>query len=282
MAPMASSDFEVKTCSKTRLKNNETLKKQYDDLRTELNKSQSDLANYKRALAFVEEQLAFYKQNEVTFTDKISVLKRDATFNEAENITLKTIIEKLKKEKENNLLNINNYDNATKSLFVPPSIDLSYSGIEKFKEPEFEGYGLRANKSVCKNSSNETKKNPDAPLIEEWVFDNEDEVESPVVVEKKTVVPTIPKVDVVRPKQQEKLVTKPVKYAEMYRQANTARPKAVVNAVRTNRLNVVKASTCWGNPETELEDLVRLNSPADKKRAGAKLTQQNDKSQYKK
>ncbi|GKD39433.1 hypothetical protein Tco_1259640, partial [Tanacetum coccineum] len=65
MAPMASSDSEVKTCSKTCLKNNETLKKQYDDLRTELNKSQSDLANYKRALASVEEQPAFYKQNEV-------------------------------------------------------------------------------------------------------------------------------------------------------------------------------------------------------------------------
>ncbi|GKF52275.1 hypothetical protein Tco_0148742 [Tanacetum coccineum] len=62
--------------------------------------------------------------------------------------------------------------------------------------PEFEGYGLRANKSVCENSSNEDKKNSDALLIEEWVSDNEDEVESPVVVEKKTVVPTIPKVDV--------------------------------------------------------------------------------------
>ncbi|GKD33492.1 hypothetical protein Tco_1249001, partial [Tanacetum coccineum] len=38
-----------------------------------------------------------------------------------------------------------------------------------------------------------------------------------VVVEKKTVVPTIPKVNVVKSKQQEKLVRKPVKYAEMYR-----------------------------------------------------------------
>ncbi|GJT91296.1 hypothetical protein Tco_1080141 [Tanacetum coccineum] len=37
------------------------------------------------------------------------------------------------------------------------------------------------------------------------------------VVEKKTVVPTIPKVDVVRPKQQEKPVRKTVRYAEMYR-----------------------------------------------------------------
>ncbi|GKB76407.1 hypothetical protein Tco_0943302 [Tanacetum coccineum] len=133
--------------------------------------------------------------------------------------------------------------------------------------------------------------------MEEWVSDNEDGVESPVVIEKKTVVPTIPKVDVVRPQQQEKPIRKTVK------QINTARPKAVVNAVRMNQVNAVKASACcvWrpikpnsasitlkryeyvdGNPETELEDLVRLNSPEDKKRAGAELTQQNDKSRYKK
>ncbi|GJY53342.1 hypothetical protein Tco_0445006, partial [Tanacetum coccineum] len=37
-----------------------------------------------------------------------------------------------------------------------------------------------------------------------------------------------------------------------------------------------------GNPETKLEDLVRLNSPKDEKRAEAELTQQNDESQYKK
>ncbi|GJU29848.1 hypothetical protein Tco_1173437, partial [Tanacetum coccineum] len=42
------------------------------------------------------------------------------------------------------------------------------------------------------------------------------------------------------------------------RQVNTARPKAVVNAVRTNRVNAIKASACWGNPKTELEDSVRF------------------------
>ncbi|GJU60037.1 hypothetical protein Tco_1237803, partial [Tanacetum coccineum] len=56
-------------------------------------------------------------------------------------------------------------------LFAPPIIDLSHSGIEKFKEPEFKGYGPENNKKesngVSKNSSNETKKNSDAPLIEE-------------------------------------------------------------------------------------------------------------------
>nr|GEY41921.1 hypothetical protein [Tanacetum cinerariifolium] len=57
-----------------------------------------------------------------------------------------------------------------------------------------------------------------------WLFqtlrvsDNKDcSVESPIVVEKKTDVLTIDKVKVVRPKQQEKLVRKSVKYAEMYR-----------------------------------------------------------------
>ncbi|GJR63454.1 hypothetical protein Tco_1505616 [Tanacetum coccineum] len=209
--------------------------------------SESDLANYKSALASVEEQLAFYKQNESL--DKVIGSQ---------------LIDNNKKG-----LGYNVVPPPLMGLFVPPSIDLSHSGIEKFKEPEFEGYGLRANKSVCENSSNETKKNSDAPLIEEWVSDNEDEVESPVVVEKKTVVPTIPKVDVVRPKQQEKPVRKPVKYAKMYRQVNTARPKAVVNVVRTNRVNAVKASACWvlmagsqevclflvqRQPEIELED----------------------------
>ncbi|GJU33175.1 hypothetical protein Tco_1176764 [Tanacetum coccineum] len=60
------SDSEVhnnKACSKTCLKSFEDLKSRYDNLRIELNKSKSDLANYKRGLASMEEQLVFYKKN---------------------------------------------------------------------------------------------------------------------------------------------------------------------------------------------------------------------------
>ncbi|GJT31468.1 hypothetical protein Tco_0911743 [Tanacetum coccineum] len=114
------------------------------------------------------------------------------------------------------------------------------------------------------------QKKSDAPLIEEWVSDNEDEVESPVMVEKKIVVPTIPKVDVVRPKQQEKPVRKTVRSGPI--SFNTAR-QSNFNVVRTNRVNAVKASAFGfrdlsnliGNPETELKDSVRLNSHEDKK-----------------
>ncbi|GJZ51805.1 hypothetical protein Tco_0606320 [Tanacetum coccineum] len=59
-------------------------------------------------------------------------------------------------------------------LFAPPSIDLSNYGVEEFKQPEFEGYGVKVNKSVCKNSSNEIKKTPYALIIEEWISDSDE------------------------------------------------------------------------------------------------------------
>ncbi|GKC18226.1 putative ribonuclease H-like domain-containing protein, partial [Tanacetum coccineum] len=78
MALMAFSDSEVhndKTCSKTCLKSFETLKTQLDDLRIEFNKSEFNLANYKRGLASVEEQLVFYKKNEVPTKPSLKVDK---------------------------------------------------------------------------------------------------------------------------------------------------------------------------------------------------------------
>ncbi|GKB22937.1 hypothetical protein Tco_0862338 [Tanacetum coccineum] len=208
-ALMAFFDFEVqnnKTCSKTCLKNYEDLKSNYDKLRVELSKSESDLYNYKRGLASVEEQLVFYKKNESLLYDQIAVLKRDASYNESDINALKNQVEKLKKEKEDNQLKIKNFENASKSLdqmignqlvgnnkkvlgyntvpppltglFAPPSIDLSNLGIEKFKQPEFEGYGVKENKDASKNVSKEVKKSLDAPIIEDWVSDSdEDETE---------------------------------------------------------------------------------------------------------
>ncbi|GJT15174.1 ribonuclease H-like domain-containing protein [Tanacetum coccineum] len=101
LALMAFSDSEVhnhKTCFDTCLKSYETLKSQYDNLRVEFNKSEFDLATYKRGLASVEEQLVFYKKNKVVFYDQIIVLKRDASFRDSEINALNIQIEKLKKE----------------------------------------------------------------------------------------------------------------------------------------------------------------------------------------
>ncbi|GJX23504.1 putative ribonuclease H-like domain-containing protein [Tanacetum coccineum] len=69
-------------------------------------------------------------------------------------------------------------------LFSPPNLDLSYSGLEEFQQPEFEGYGPKPSKSVSEDTSNEVRESPDAPLIEELVSD-----------EKKIVFPTVAKIE---------------------------------------------------------------------------------------
>ncbi|GJR24249.1 putative ribonuclease H-like domain-containing protein [Tanacetum coccineum] len=239
MALMAFLDSEVhndKTCSKTCLKRFETLKTQLDDLRIEFNKSGFNLATYKRGLTSVEEQLVFYKKNEVLFCEQIADLKRDISYKDSEFSELKSELEKLKQEKESNPLKIENFNNASKSLdkligiqipdksrkglgfarynvvplphtglFVPPTLDLSNSGLKEFQRPEFEGYGPKISKSVSEDVSNDVRKSPDALLVEELVSDVDK-------FEKKTVFST--KIEFV--KQQEKLVRKPVNYAKVY------------------------------------------------------------------
>ncbi|GJT44559.1 putative ribonuclease H-like domain-containing protein [Tanacetum coccineum] len=85
-------------------------------LRIEFNKSEFNLANYKRGLASVEEQLVFYKKNEVIFYEQLAVLKRDISYKDLEISVLKGELENLKQEKESNQLKIEKVDNASKSL----------------------------------------------------------------------------------------------------------------------------------------------------------------------
>ncbi|GJS02818.1 hypothetical protein Tco_0319326 [Tanacetum coccineum] len=206
---------------------------------SEFNKSEFNLATYKRGLASVEEQLVFYKKNEVLFCEQLVVLKRDISYKDSEISVFKCELEKLKQEKKSNQLKIEKFDNASKSLdklirsqipdksrkglgfvsynavppppmglFSPANLDLTNSGLEEFQQPEFEGYGPKTSKSVSEDTYNEVRESPDASLVEELVSNDK--------LEKKTVFPTVTKINFVRPQQQEKPVRKPVKYAEMY------------------------------------------------------------------
>ncbi|GJT45879.1 hypothetical protein Tco_0954594 [Tanacetum coccineum] len=74
MALMASSDPEVKSCSKNCLKNYEALKKQYDDLLVKLSDTNFKAATYKRGLATLEGQIVKYKEHEVLFSEEIALL----------------------------------------------------------------------------------------------------------------------------------------------------------------------------------------------------------------
>ncbi|GJR76938.1 hypothetical protein Tco_0089303 [Tanacetum coccineum] len=66
----------------------------------------------------------------------------------------------------------------------PPTIDLSNSDLKEFQQPKFEGYGFKANKGVFENSSNEIKKTNDAPIIEDWVSDCDEDDSEVMMVQK--------------------------------------------------------------------------------------------------
>ncbi|GJV32564.1 hypothetical protein Tco_1392964 [Tanacetum coccineum] len=103
------------------------------------------------------------------------------------------------------------------SYMADDEFDLSNSGLEEFQQPEFEGYGPKTSKSVSKDISNGVRETPDVPLVKELVSDDK--------LEKKTVSPTVAKIQFVRPKQQEK----PVKPKAVKQNL------AIVNAVRANQ-----------------------------------------------
>nr|GEW81775.1 hypothetical protein [Tanacetum cinerariifolium] len=78
--------------------------------------------------------------------------------------------------------------------FLPPRIELSHTGLPDFTKPSVESYGVK-------------------PI--EVDSEGDDEVESPLEIERKTIKPSLDKVEVGIPKQNDKSAKRPVKYAEM-------------------------------------------------------------------
>ncbi|GJU33373.1 retrovirus-related pol polyprotein from transposon TNT 1-94, partial [Tanacetum coccineum] len=316
MALMAFSDSEVtndKSCSKSCLKNYEALKKQYDDLLVKLDDTGFKAATYKRGLSILEGQILKYKEHEVLFSEEIALLKRSVGHKEYQMGLLRAELEKVKQEKEGFEFKIAKFDKSAKDLEQllgsqitdkskkgfgynvvpsphplilnrPTTLDLSYSGLEEFKEPEVIEYGprdssLKSTTGCDKKSKNSKKntddsleqhqmtdtqtssfesplkvdkdwkekffypanhvesvnkiekpvrKNNDAPINEDWVSDDEDEVESPVVVKKKIVISTATKI--------EKPVRKQVRYDEMYRSQRPRGNQRNWNGQKSNQL----------------------------------------------
>ncbi|GKB75947.1 hypothetical protein Tco_0942842 [Tanacetum coccineum] len=169
---------------------------------SKLNESEFKATTYKRGLATLEDQIITYKKNEVLFCEEIGVLKREVACKVYEINMLKSEFEKVKQEKDGIEFKIKKFDKASKDLdqllgsqitdkckkglgysAVPPphpliynrpnKLDLSYSGLDEFKEPEFKGYGLKDSEKesnvVCDKKSNNSKENSEESLVEEQV-----------------------------------------------------------------------------------------------------------------
>ncbi|GJS84168.1 ribonuclease H-like domain-containing protein [Tanacetum coccineum] len=144
---------------------------------------------------------------------------------------------------------INVEETSSKAMF-----DLSNSGLEEFQQPEFKGYGPKPSKIVSEDISNEVRESLDAPLVKKVMLDNK--------LEKKTIFPTLAKIEFVRPKQQEKPVRKPVKYAEMYRYTivlmDTWFPRAVLMKTSLRSLNTTRPVNT-AHPKTTVWSSTKIN-----------------------
>nr|GEW53045.1 hypothetical protein [Tanacetum cinerariifolium] len=93
------------------------------------------------------------------------------------------------------------------------------------KAEEGPNYALMTYTSSSSDSKTKAvRKNNDALIIKEWVSDNEEEIMTQPKIVKTTVKPSIPKIEFVKPRQQEKTDRKANKKVEHNRQ-NTHRPR---------------------------------------------------------
>ncbi|GKD13888.1 hypothetical protein Tco_1198295, partial [Tanacetum coccineum] len=194
---------------------------------SKFNKSEFNLATYKRGLASVEEQLVFYKKNEIIFCEQLAVLKRYISYKVSELNMVKSQITD-KSRKGMGFVSYNVVPPPPTGLFSPLKFDLSNYGLEEFQQPEFEGYGSKTSKSLSEDISSKVRESPDAPLVKELESDDN--------LEKKTIFPTVAKIEFVRPKQQEKPVRKSVKYAEMYMSQSPRRNQRNWNNQKSQQL----------------------------------------------
>ncbi|GJT52122.1 ribonuclease H-like domain-containing protein [Tanacetum coccineum] len=103
--------------------------------------------------------------------------------------------------------------------FLPPIPDLSFTALDEFvNKPVVE------NKKYDEEVSKVVWKSDDSLIIEDWMSDSEEENVSQTKTKKKTVKPSIAKIEFVKPKQHEKTARKIVKEVEKHMQ-NTHNPR---------------------------------------------------------
>ncbi|GJV35226.1 putative ribonuclease H-like domain-containing protein [Tanacetum coccineum] len=209
-------------------------------------------------------------EEQVLFSEEVAVLKREVGCKNYEINVLKSKLEKVKQEKDGIDFKIVKFDKASKDLdqllgsqitdkskkglrysVVPPlhpliynrpnKLDLSYSGLNEFKEPEFKGYSLEKSKQeynvVCEKESENSKGNSDESLVEEQVtHDKSSFVESSPNVDKEIVFPANKKVEFTKPENHENPVKKSVWYAEMYRSQSPRGNQRNWNGQKSNQL----------------------------------------------
>ncbi|GKC87103.1 hypothetical protein Tco_1147752 [Tanacetum coccineum] len=249
--PSTTSNSKVSTdsnYSSSCLKNVKILKEQNEQLLKDIRTSKFNAIAYKTCLESIEARLLVYKKNEFVFEEDIKVLKRKIHLREVAITKLRRKLELAQKQKDKIQLIVENFENSSKNLsklidcqiidkyktglgynvvpppytgnFMPPKPDLSFSGLEEFtSEPiVIKPVGENSEAKASEAKPKEVRKNNGAPIINDWVSDNEEDDVPQAKIEKKTFNPSFAKIEFVKPKQQEMTARKTVHHVEQNRQ----------------------------------------------------------------
>ncbi|GJW37443.1 ribonuclease H-like domain-containing protein [Tanacetum coccineum] len=194
-----SSVFEVSndsTCSKSCLETVKVLKSQYEQLLKRFEKSELMVVAYKT-----------YK-----FENASKSLNK---------IIESRIVDNWKKD-----LGYNAVPPPLTGNFMPPKLDLSFTGLKEFTNEPVVIKPIVENSQAKASEANPkaVRKNNGALIIKDWVSDSEEENVSQTKIEKKTAKPSFVKIDFVKAKQTNKTDRKTAKQVEHNRK-NTHIPK---------------------------------------------------------
>ncbi|GKB54443.1 putative ribonuclease H-like domain-containing protein [Tanacetum coccineum] len=255
-----------------------------DDLLVKLNQTEFTAATYKRGLTTIEEQLITYRKNEVLFSEEVAVLKREIACKDYEINVLKSEFEKVKQERDGIKFKIEKFDKASKNLdqllgsqiddkskkglgysAVPPphpliynrpkKLDLSYSGLDEFKEPEFKGYGPEKKEQVSQDTSSFVESSPNVdketvfPVNKKINYDNHQR--KGIIsgnnynrVDAKTTHPSVHR----NMPPRAVLLKTGLTPLNTVRPVNTAHPKSAVHSAKSKSVHTAKRHYYTGRP----------------------------------
>nr|GEZ91959.1 hypothetical protein [Tanacetum cinerariifolium] len=289
-----SSNFKVSTnsnYSSSCLENTKIIKEQNEQLLKDLRTSKINAITYETCLESLEARLLVYKKNKFVYEEDIKVLKHEIHLREVAITKLRRKLELAQKQKDEIQLTVENFKNSSKNLrnCLPLKPDLS--GLEEFVN-EYIVIEPIVKKLVVETS--EAKANADKPKVVRKNFGPHLLKIGYQIVKMKLsqiLVNTARQVSTAHPnstvnvarqmlyllKSADLSVKRPIHKKTAFTSinvpqkvnivrskiVNTVRPKAVVNAVLGNRVNVVKASACWvWNPKTKVIDHVSKHNSA--------------------
>nr|GEX61962.1 hypothetical protein [Tanacetum cinerariifolium] len=311
------SENEVAPYSKAYSKAYATLQPHYDKLTVDFRKSQINVLSYKTALESVEARLVVYQQNENLFEEDIKLLKLDVMLRDNALVELRKKFKKTEKEKDGLKLTLEKFQTSSKNLSkllesqICDKTGLAYDS-QVFNRKVFDCDELSSEsddsvppsavhdsdtvpnvvnvESNTNKSSKELSKTPrpDAPIIEDWTSDSEDESE----LESMNVVPMavltrsgLVPLNIPRPVSTVVSYTtrsqRPVKHVvhkahSPIRKPINHRPTTKssnfnhkVTTVTVTKFNAVKGNKgSWGNPQQALKDKDVIDSGCSRHMTG--------------